>query len=568
MQAWLGIAHKSKSLFLDSRQHHCIIIYCIKIKKEGRLHLMKRIILFCSLLILSGCGSSEAETFLSRFLDSVYAEKKATPFFSRMSPAMVKEVRYKWLDIYSAKERLSEKYVSHSITGVKSQKKGDRKFLYGYIKQTPRRGRKSYRTFLAKYYRKKVTGSKEGIWILYDLIIKKGKKRSTARKMLKLTEPSKKAIRVLANLKKEVNIIVFDRQRNSLSTHLLKELAVHSKGKIKLEYLNPYIERGSASTFNINSPGYIVVRCGKNNFKIKMSELLFRRGQAAFFQGERIVMTAIRRVCGRSSEILYLTGHGERPVTAGKEEHFSKAIAELKLSGFTITLAPRLNKKNLENRPIVFLAGPRFNPGFNEIKLLKEHHKNGGRTVLLVEKPVPVTLSGIIHGLGIRLLLHTIVDPTTKDFIKGPSCFESRIPYTPITGAYTSRETFKVIINGAAGMMINTNVKTAARPFSFLTTTTNGWAEASYEEDKPDDIQFTPGYDIKGPIALAYAVAKVEKKGKILLFGDCDFISDSLFTSKISNWIFFLNSMGWLTDRDMLTLPIRKFNYRRLVRFL
>ena len=105
-------------------------------------------------------------------------------------------------------------------------------------------------------------------------------------------------------------------------------------------------------------------------------------------------------------------------------------------------------------------------------------------------------------------------------------------------------------------------------PNAFVTTSTNGWAEASYEEDKPDNIMFTPGYDIKGPVPLAYAVNKIEKKGRALIFGDSDFISDRLFSSKISNWIFFLNSLGWLTDCKMAQLPIRSFNYRIMLNFL
>ena len=529
---------------------------------------MKHLFLITSILILAGCGSDATETFLSRFLDSVYAEKKATPFFSKMSSSMVKEVRHKWLDIYSAKERLSEKYASHSLTGVKSRKKGNRKFLYGYIRQKSRRGRKSYRTFLAKYYLKKIKGQEEGTWILYDLIIKKGKKRRAAAEMIRLTEPSPTAKKALLSLTEKVNIMVFDRLRNTLTTHLLKELAVHSRGKIKLEYLNPYIERGSAAAYDINGPGYVVIRRGKNKYKIKMKGLIVRRGHSAWFQGERIIMSAIRRVSGRSSSILYLTGHGERPTNRGKEEHFSKTVAELELSGFSVTTAPYLTKKNLSGNPVIVCAGPRFNLSLNEMNLLKEHHKKGGKSILMLEKPVPAVLTRLTGEWGIQLLLHTIVDPTTKDFIKGPSCFESRIPDTPITGAYTARENFKVIINGATGMRINTNVKASAGAYSFLTTTTNGWAEASYEEDKPDDIQFTPGYDIKGPVPLAYAVDRVEKKGQVLLFGDCDFISDSLFTSKISNWILFLNSLGWLTDKEMATLPLRKFHYRKMVHFL
>jgi len=529
---------------------------------------MKKKVLLTALLFFSACGSDFTETYLSKFIDSIYMEKRATPFYSRMSPILTREVRQKWLEIYGAKEKLSAQYVSHFLTGVKSKKIGSRKFLHGYIQQYSRMGRTSYRTFLAKYYLKEVSGTTKRTWILYDLIIKRRKKRSAAMELIRLTEPSSAAKEVLQSLKKEINIFVFGRLRNTLTTHLLKEFAVHSKGKIKLKYLNLYIEWGTAAAFDISAPGYVVVQCGRNNYKIKISQLIFQRGTKAFFQGERVLMTAIRRVCGRSSRILYLTGHGERSAAEGRDTHFSKAMVELGRSGFTVQSARYLTPQNLKRNPIVFSVAPLYNFTPGELKLLSHHHQQGGKSVLMLEKPVPATLRQLVSKWGIQLLRHTIVDLTTKDFIRGPFCFESRIPDTPLTRSHTARENFKVIVAGATGMRINTNIQSPAVPNSFLITTTNGWAEARYERDKSDDIMFTPDEDIRGPIALGYAIRKVQQKGKVLLYGDSDFISDSFFLSKISNWVFFLNSLTWLTDSAMGSLPIRSFLYSKLQGFL
>lgn len=372
---------------------------------------------------------------------------------------------------------------------------------------------------------------------------------------------------MIAGIRKPVSILVFDTKLETLSTHYLKELVVHSPGMIRLEYLNPYIERGSASAFRINNPGYIVILSGNNKFRISRNQLLYRRGKNAFFQGERVILSGIRRVLGHKNRFIYLTGHGERPVTEGKESHWSRGVRELSLCGFEVSTAPYITTAT--NRNIVYcMAAPVYPPSPAELALLGRHLAAGGTALLFLEKPVPGSLRVLLDSWGLEILPHTIVDPRNKDFIKGPSWFECDIPDTPLTEAYTARTDFRILMGGTVGMRIKKDKRTNASPHSFVTTTSNGWAEASYEEDKPDDVMFTPGYDIRGPIALGYYLSGLKGGGRILIYGDSDFISDRLFTSKISNWLFFLNSLNWLTDSSAFRSGIRRFPYRSLRSFL
>jgi hypothetical protein len=135
-----------------------------------------------------------------------------------------------------------------------------------------------------------------------------------------------------------------------------------------------------------------------------------------------------------------------------------------------------------------------------------------------------------------------------------------------LTEVFTAREDFKVLLGNPVGMRIKQGIKSAAH--TFITTTTNGWAEASFEEDKPDDLEFSPGLDIRGPIALGYTLAGACGKGRVLVYGDSDLVSDRLFSSKISNWVFVLGSLGWLTDSRTATIPVVSFPWKLLQSFL
>lgn len=536
--------------------------------KEGLL--MKKILLPAVLFFcLCSCGSDEARSFLDNFLESVYTGKRTTAFLNRMHPVLAGEVRNRSLEIFSARENLPEKVSSHSLSGVSVTETGNRKFIHGLIKESLKKGGTRYRTFLAKFILQPPPGGDKagaGIWIMYDLIIKKGKLQEAASALIRVSEPGETSLALLKNLPGKVNILVFDSTHETLSTHLLKALAAHSAGMITLEFLNPFLERGSAATYKITAPGYIVLTHDKLVYRINRSSLLANRGKTGIFQGERVLMTAIRRVLGHNSTLVYLTGHGERSLQGGKDDAWSTAHEEFKLSGFAVTTTAYLDKNSIGTNKVLCLAAPLYPPGPQEMALLKTHLTNGGAAVLFLEQPVPHPLAAQLAAWGIELLPHTIVDPANKDFIKGPTWFDCFVPDTPLTETFTGREDFKVLLGNPLGMRIKKGAKTPAH--TFITTTTNGWAEASFEEDKPDDLEFSPGLDIRGPIALGYTIAPVEGRGRVLVYGDSDLISDRLFTSKISNWVFVLNSLGWLADSRTAAIPVSTFTWQLLQSFL
>jgi hypothetical protein len=131
-------------------------------------------------------------------------------------------------------------------------------------------------------------------------------------------------------------------------------------------------------------------------------------------------MTAVRRVSGHNSTLIYLTGHGERSLQPGTDTAWSTAHEEFKLSGFEVTTAPWLDKNSTGTNKVLCLAAPAYPPNQQEMAALHTHLSNGGTAVFFLEQPVPYPLAARLAAWGIELLPHTIVDPPTRISSRGP----------------------------------------------------------------------------------------------------------------------------------------------------
>lgn len=87
-----------------------------------------------------------------------------------------------------------------------------------------------------------------------------------------------------------------------------------------------------------------------------------------------------------------------------------------------------------------------------------------------------------------------------------------------------------------------------------LISNDRSWAEA----DLSDTVGFDPARDLRGPLALAAAASRKtgNQEARIVVFGSSQFLQDRLFNQQLNGDVF-LNSVGWLSDRQAETLSIR-----------
>jgi len=89
-----------------------------------------------------------------------------------------------------------------------------------------------------------------------------------------------------------------------------------------------------------------------------------------------------------------------------------------------------------------------------------------------------------------------------------------------------------------------------AQAFAF--SSESSWALKNRERAERNELSFKDGEDERGPLPIA-AVATVggEKKGKIVVMGDSDFV-DNFYARVPGNVDFFMNTVGWMLGRQEL----------------
>jgi hypothetical protein len=89
-----------------------------------------------------------------------------------------------------------------------------------------------------------------------------------------------------------------------------------------------------------------------------------------------------------------------------------------------------------------------------------------------------------------------------------------------------------------------------ARAFAF--SSQESWALKDRQRAEQGDLNFKTGEDERGPLPVA-AIAHVgkEKEGKLVVIGDSDFVNN--FYARVpGNVDFFMNTVGWMLDRQEL----------------
>ncbi len=536
------------------------------------------LILFLFLFFINSCSfGDDTETILSRFFNNIYQEKKLKSLRNRITGLLQWEIQNRKLNILSSREKLSEKYRSIELLHLDSVTKNKRKYVYGLIKEFPygKGYRTTYKTFLAKFLSSRIGNSSDKVWNLYDLIIDNGRKLKNAKRTIKFFKLSKASRSIINNIKNPVNIYIFESDTNKFTTHLIKEIWSHNIDKINVSCLNPYIDRGTAESYGISKPGFTVIERGKIRYVIKSSELIFSKLKTnsrvtSYYEGERILVEAIARVSGINNKLLYLTSHNERDFKNTKFKGTSNFFTEINRFGFSVSTG-KITKTVLTNNPVLFFFDPRQNMNKKEYDIVEKFLNKGGRAVFLIEKPVPASFKKLLVVFGLTALNHKIVDPRHKDFWGGPTWIESEVTHNPASINFINRYNLTVLLADSIGFSIlKSKKKPLFIPHAVISTYKTGWAEAHFEKGKTDKLYYTEGWDIKGPIPLGYAIKhrKINKlnSGRIILFGDCDFISNQHFLTKQSNWLFFRELINWVSHSGAFKVKPKRYNTSRLLK--
>ncbi len=366
----------------------------------------------------------------------------------------------------------------------------------------------------------------------------------------KIHSLSDQSIKVLKNLKKEIQIKAFFREgsfQRSKMEDLLKIYAYHSK-KIKYEFIDPDKNPGMVKRYDILQDGTTVFECGDKDTQITSTS-------------EEDITNAIIKITREKKKIIaFLEGHGEKSIEDDSEHGYSRVKNELQKLGYEVKKIVLALKENLKNDiSLLIIPGVRKDLLPQEVEAIEDFISKGGRVFFMVDPEDSQTVISLLKKYGIKLERDIVVDTVSR--LLGGDYF---MPVVSQYESHTITEKFRYAtffplarsVDKADSIPENTTINIIAK------TSPNSWAEKNFEQRQ---ITFNPKEDRQGPIPIAVVgeikeksktqkAEKVEKEGRIAVFGDSDFVTNNYYNLS-GNGNLFLNTVNWLTEEaDLISI--------------
>ena len=180
-----------------------------------------------------------------------------------------------------------------------------------------------------------------------------------------------------------------------------------------------------------------------------------------------------------------------------------------------------------------------------------------GALILAVDPGYVEGLAGLVGKYGVVLGKDVVVD--TEEYLIEKNPLVPLVPFYlshPITEGFTIPMVISVArsVEKSSVAVEGVTVKALAR------SSEKSWAETDRESALNGSFEYTPGVDNRGPVTVA-VVSEVggeeEKKGRVVVFGDSDFLLNWYF-GLAGNKDLFLNTVHWMTESESLISIRRK----------
>ena len=387
---------------------------------------------------------------------------------------------------------------------------------------------------------------------------------------------------------------------------LLHEFEVRS-GKFSYEFIDPEVDPGTAREFQVTRNGTVVFQSIDPETDNPRRHHI---APSAFLEQEFV--TGLLIVTGEEQKRVYfLEGHGERNINDSTPDADGFGYAFTGLVGENYIVSPIslisngkeiLEEDRQEGRVnMLVVAGPRTDLLADEVQVLDDYLKGGGRMLFLVEPDTPPTFRDFLARWGIVVGEGHILDRQRSLGDNMEITFLSRDQYFSILP-----EPFQSVLN--VDQLTSrldtvyypglTSLSPAEEGVAFLPPKVEEVPEEEAEEKERSSIVGTalaftspdswlindPSRNVpeegdpQGPFfpAVAFkALSPLDEEppadpsqmtpASLVVFGDTDFVSNRYFYAA-DNGNFFLNSINWLVgDIPLANIRPKPFSFRALV---
>jgi ABC-type uncharacterized transport system involved in gliding motility auxiliary subunit len=350
------------------------------------------------------------------------------------------------------------------------------------------------------------------------------------------------------------------------------ELFKGKNNKISYEFIDPDKQPQVAQQYQVTQYGEF--QNPMNGSTFRYGTLILEMGgkteriekQSEALHEEDITNAMLKLVKGEKKTIYFTLGHGEKSPEDADKSGYSQAKAGLEKENYvvkTVNLAEQQGKVP-DDASVLVMAGPKTEPFPNEMDAIDAYLNKGGSAYIMLDPSPSPAISDFMKKWSIEVGNNIVLDASGlgRLFGAGPEIpLVTRYSDHKITSGMKGVMTFFPLVRSVTPAM---NPPAGLRVETLFSSSERSWGETNM---KSGEAKFDEGVDLKGPVSLAVVATKDlgnNKKGRLVVFGDSDFASNSTFGLQ-GNGNLFLNTVSWLAqDESFISIRPKNPDDRRL----
>jgi hypothetical protein len=283
------------------------------------------------------------------------------------------------------------------------------------------------------------------------------------------------------------------------------------------------------------------------------------------FKGEQVFINAIKNLIeSRQRTVYFTTGHGEPSILSNSKSSIEKFVKYLKQENYRIESIETIGAKRIPGDcEVLIIFSPYFNFLDTEVELIVNYLDRGGKILFLLD-PVfnknfdsfkKLNLKQILNKYFLELGFDVVIDRSKVPIFD--KTFAAQYLYIINYGDHNIVRSLKdtnipTILSMSRSVVPFSNTENKiyeVEPIFF--TSENGWAERSiFEIKESENITYTSGIDLKGPVSLAASSINKENNSKLIVFGSSSFLKNYNIENSCHIEIA-LNSLLWLLNEKI-----------------
>ena len=367
----------------------------------------------------------------------------------------------------------------------------------------------------------------------------------TSQGDLSVTPLTKK---ILKEVETPVHVVGFYQEDERGQMEKVLEMYQLASDQFSYELHNLDRSPGLAKKYGINAYGNAVVETNGKSKKLA-------------YPSEESLINAILSLTSAEQKVVYfVTGQGEHELKGTEPDCPCYGLVKESLEAENFVVKSLLfagGKAVPADADVLVIGGPKVDFSAAELEKLDEYVLGGGGLIIAVDPGNFDRLAGLLEKYGVVLGDDVVVD--TEEYLIEKSPLVPLVPFYlshPITEGFT----IPMVVSVARSVEKSTAAPEGVTVKALARSSEKSWAETDTVGAVSGSFKYTPGVDNRGPVTVA-VVSEVgeegKKKGKMVVFGDSDFLLNWYFVLA-GNKDFFLNTLHWMTEDESLISTRRK----------